>query len=248
MKLYSLKQNSSVSFIEDPDFIVSLNSCFATQKISTIIESGTFNGQGSTLFLIKLCEKYQWPNKFITIENNFYNFLSASKFLKIYPKVHLIWGCSVNQSKALKNLENDNFLRYHEKYPDIYIDSLDNPLDFYKNEINGALNTTKLMWKEKIIKFLYQALGFPKQNILEKCIKQHKKPNMLILLDSCGGIGILEFNTIAQLLIDVPYYLILDDINHIKHYRSYQLIMSNPKFKILNHSFENGWLIAQFTP
>jgi len=44
---------------------------------------------------------------------------------------------------------------------------------------------------------------------------------------------------------DAPFYLILDDINHIKHFRSYEHIKNDPSFRIIPLNTDAGWVFAQ---
>lgn len=58
------------------------------------------------------------------------------------------------------------------------------------------------------------------QAVLARLINNPKR--QLVLLDSAGGVGYLEF----EKFMSIPYLknkvLMLDDINHVKHYRSVQ--------------------------
>ena len=41
------------------------------------------------------------------------------------------------------------------------------------------------------------------------------------------------------------YLLLLDDINHIKHFRSYRHVKADPRFEVLGVDEREGWLLAK---
>jgi hypothetical protein len=55
--------------------------------------------------------------------------------------------------------------------------------------------------------------------------------SQLIFLDSSGGVGLLEFQRVRELPKEIlnEKLIMLDDINHIKHYRSLQWMKENCK-------------------
>jgi len=56
----------------------------------------------------------------------------------------------------------------------------------------------------------------------------------LVILDSVGHCGLIEFKYLMTLLPHHEFYLVLDDINHVKHYQTMLLVESMPeKFEIL---------------
>jgi len=42
------------------------------------------------------------------------------------------------------------------------------------------------------------------------------------------------------------YYLVLDDVHHLKHFRSLIDIKKDKKFEILCENLEHGWVIAKY--
>ena len=67
-------------------------------------------------------------------------------------------------------------------------------------------------------------------------------------MDSAGGIGFLEFTILLRVMRNRPYSLLLDDINHIKHFRSYEHIRKDRRFTILGLDESRGWLFARHAP
>jgi hypothetical protein len=70
----------------------------------------------------------------------------------------------------------------------------------------------------------------------------------LVLLDSAGHMGFVEFNYLLTLLRK-PCIVALDDIRHVKHWKSYAFIVADPRFEVLEVGDErHGHVIARFTP
>lgn len=85
------------------------------------------------------------------------------------------------------------------------------------------------------------------ENILAHIIKDISHTYPLFLLDSAAGIGYFEFQTVNKLMGGKPYFLILDDIHHLKHFRSYRDISKETgSYTILQKSLEHGWLVAKY--
>jgi hypothetical protein len=87
-----------------------------------------------------------------------------------------------------------------------------------------------------------------KQNLLSDILPPMADKNPLILLDSAGGIGFLEFNKVKEIMGDNPYTLVLDDTHHVKHHRSKLSIHQDPNFKIVYNDDVHGRLIAIHKP
>lgn len=70
----------------------------------------------------------------------------------------------------------------------------------------------------------------------------------LVLLDSGGHMGFVEFEYLIQRLAG-PCIIALDDIHHIKHHKSHQFMKRDPRFNILLESEEKfGFCVAGFMP
>jgi hypothetical protein len=68
-----------------------------------------------------------------------------------------------------------------------------------------------------------------------------------VLLDSAGHMGYLEFNYLLERLRG-SCVMALDDIKHVKHYKSFQQILKDPRFTILSSDDEDrfGFGIVRF--
>lgn len=57
----------------------------------------------------------------------------------------------------------------------------------------------------------------------------------LVILDSAGHLGTQEFIYLMA-NVDSPFTLILDDTNHIKHYKTMQMVRKNKRYNIIKES------------
>jgi hypothetical protein len=134
------------------------------------------------------------PKKLVTIEADFLNFEKAVTNLAGFPFVTPYWGLSVKKDEALEFIAQNNY------EGDFYVDSED-PVAFYTNEVETPCF---------------------KEDLLRHFLNQYKDSNPLILLDSAGGIGFLEYSVVREIMGSRPHTLVLDDIHHVKHYRSFE--------------------------
>ena len=246
MKDYALYARSSISMSNDQLFLTTIDKIFELYPIKTIIESGTFKGTGSTTTLAKAIVKSNVSiDNFYTIEVDHSFYTAAKKWLKKYDFFHPIWGMSVDENEAINFIENDEAINVHTKYPDIYIDTLINPKDFYLNEIKGQLSkTNKQSFLSKLFNFRSQNDTF-QMNVFKSLLPKVKDQMPLVLLDSAGGIGFLEFNTVLKYLGNSDFIMILDDIHHLKHFRSLKHIKSSGNFQIIAENLADGWVVAR---
>lgn len=250
MKNYSDYEYSSVSMSTDASFIENIEKIFADNYITDILESGSYLGKGSTVILADAVIKSgkAFPN-FVTLEVDYELFKKARNNLKKYPFVKPIWGISIAKNEAIDFIKNDDAIIHHEQFEDIYIDNIKDPLNFYLNEVDGQLS--KIIFRENVIKKIIKKLFVEKaprfhENYFEKEIPFIKNKTPLILLDSAGGLGFLEFQTVCNLMKGNSFYLILDDIHHLKHFRSYEILKTNNDFVIIAEEKKHGWVIAKY--
>jgi hypothetical protein len=182
----------------------------AVQKVLTenpfveeIIETGTHLGTGST----QVWANTGLPVKTIEANRQFYE--EAKKNLKDFNNVQLYYGFSLLVS------EMEAFIRESEEYYNsardgaLLYDSWD-PVNFYLTEVNG-----------KGFGDQQAPCDSPHaQNLLPHLTDNDK--NQIIFLDSSGGVGFLEYQTVMQMPAESleKKILFLDDINHVKHHRS----------------------------
>lgn len=238
MKLFSLYEHSNIGMQNDPYLKHALEKLASGGGINVIIETGTNLGLGSTKLL---AESFKNKNVIIhTIEVNFPIFKQAKQNLKKYKKVKCHYGCSTEITEAILFIETDPAIINHEKHPEFFIDDVSNPTEFYTKEIKGIL---KLNSNKRQIKSLLKPK--PKESLLRDLIKSNYEKELLIVLDSAGGTGKLEFNITTNLLSQKDYYLLLDDTHHLKHFRSVIEIRNNKNWEIIEQDDKMGWLLAK---
>jgi hypothetical protein len=236
MKLFGVETHASMDMSADPVLREQLTGLVRRHHIDIAIETGTFLGAGSTRFTAEALSAAGAPKRFVTIEVNFANWCRAKANLRPYPFVDARWGLSVNLDRALKFLQHDEMLLHHERYPDIYIDSINDPVTAYSRELRGAaeeLERMPLSAKSSDIAFDGKDYLYDGEDLLARLLAAHADHTPLIVLDSAGGIGFLEFQIVLEQMARKRFAILLDDTHHIKHWRSLQHIRSAPGFGIV---------------
>jgi hypothetical protein len=248
---------------QDPELITRIESAIRDYRVDVAIETGTYQGTGSTRMIAECFNRVGRPKLFVTFEVGFGNWLLACRNLRGLPFVECRWGCSVDREKAVALVQDDEMLAHHERYPDIFIDDTENPIDFYTRELRGKLAWQNLPaigkqgglpWlleralvglrclppmEKKLRDFFWSGEG-----LLPKYLQLHHDNKPLIILDSAGGCGWYEFQLTMEIMGDAQFLLLLDDTHHIKHYRSLQHVKADPRFQVLSHSPYHGSTLA----
>ena len=211
----------------------------ALNEIDYIIETGTYNGLGSTTAISECFSGSQRLKKLYTIEVDYVNYTTAKRNLKNYPFVECVYGSSVNLRDAINFVENDTAIKNHLLYDNIFIDNIEDPVSFYINELKGKLIDKNAGFLQKIFR------PSRKPDLLNTLINKLLPGTLFIVLDSAGGVGHLEFQIVQKNLSEADYYILLDDIHHLKHFRDFETIRTNKEFKLLGFSEENGWALAK---
>ncbi|MFH2138514.1 MAG: hypothetical protein ABII88_08395 [Candidatus Omnitrophota bacterium] len=243
MKLYTKHPDASMSMHASSELSQLLQDVVVEEKIKCVVETGTYQGLGSTTFIAESFPKSSPPEIFVTIETNWQSWREAKKNLLHFPFVKCLWGQSVRQKQALDFISNDEALINHRDYEDIFIDVVTNPVGFYTQECRGAIR--KISIKNYPHYFFNKILNYDGEGLLEKWLQLFKNRNPLIVLDSAGGIGMLEFMIMKETMGDQPYIVLLDDIHHVKHFRSVQQIKLDPGFQLLGVNETSGWALAK---
>ncbi len=251
MKLYADYEHASISMVIDEAFREVLGRIIGQHQIQYFFESGTFNGLGSTTLISETIQKAGIENPvFYTLERDPYFFGQASENLKRFPFVKVFNGLSVDEKEAVKFLQNDDFLINHQQHPDIYIDNLENPRQFYLNEISGNLSrkngSSKSVGLIAGLMSIFAAKKTEQQNLIGTLLAGMREKRPLILLDSAGGIGYLEFSLVKEVMGENPYFIILDDTHHIKHWRSRRDVLADNKFAVIHDDTKHGRTIASY--
>ena len=232
MEHYSQYPFASMAMREDAVLRGALTKLIAAEGIDIAIETGTFLGMGSTKFTAECFLQVAPPKRFVTIELNFSNWCQAKVNLRPYPFIDCRWAASVATETAINFINNDEMLRDHRNYHGIYIDDIDNPVAWYTREL---IPDAKINQETK-------AVLWDGEDFLPRSLQVHAAHRPLVTLDSAGGIGLLEFQTLLQHMGDREFFLLLDDTHHIKHYRSLQHVSNSPDFNIVAKG--ESWALA----
>ncbi len=244
MKLYSSKPQASITMGISPPLRELLRETLSAFRPGVVVESGTYLGLGSTTLLAELLRDgfAPRPPRLFTIEVSFAHWQQAARNLRRFRHVRCLWGLSVDRQEARHFILHDPVLNAPESEPDVYIDNLENPVRFYLDEVDGKLLDPEAVPGDFIRKTLFR------ERWLQRLLGRYGAKRPLVVLDSAGGIGFLEFTTVTRLLRDHPYLLLLDDIDHLKHFRSRRAVHADPCFEVLGEEPETGWLLARHNP
>ncbi len=221
-----------------------LTECIAKEDVCFAIETGTYLGLGSTQLVANAFLQSKPPQMFVTIEANWSSWKKAKRNLLKYGFVTVLWGKSVAEHEAVQFIKNDPCLQRHETYPDIWIDDICNPREFYIKEIQGRLGEKSSM-VDQLLRKCAEPFYYSGEDLLKKYLIQFRLLKPLVVLDSAGGTGYLEFTILRTIMENDAYLVLLDDVHHLKHFRSVKEIESNNNFKILASNTDNGWLLAK---
>jgi len=244
MKLYSEYSLGSISMHDSPELRQLLSQAIVRERIVHVIETGTYEGLGSTRFLAETFASTMAPKSFVTIETNWRSWRRARRNLRRFPFVRPPWGRSLRTRQALEFLETDQCLREHERYPDIFIDNVEDPVTFYRREIAGGVGDVPKSLHRRALRELHRVVYYRGEGLLERCLRRVRDECPLVVLDSAGGVGWLEFQTLTTVMQQRRYHLLLDDVHHLKHFRSLARIRSDPAFRIIGLDERHGWVLA----
>lgn len=181
-----------------PDLQYHITTLIGMETITSVVETGSYLGLGTTKAVLKGMRVHGFDYEFYSIECNPTHYRQAVKNNE-GQKVNFILGKTLPKSMEPINLSFENIP------DDVFIDFTPETRDeMYRSEINFNVPDDQL---GKVFSKL--------------------KPEMVIL-DSAGHLGLIEFNYTMQLLKGHSFWLVLDDIQHIKHYHSMQIIRSRP--------------------
>jgi hypothetical protein len=246
MKNYSDFSKSSMSMHDDDKLKSLLEYAIKKENVSYIIETGTYKGLGSTKMIAEAFLNLTPPDIFITLEINWCSWRQAKHNLSRYPYILPIWGKSLPTKKALDFIKNDDALRNHHIIEDIYIDVIDDPISFYSKEIKGRLGGFPRR-PDNVVRFIFDRIfNYKGENLLEHYLLKYIDRKPLVVLDSAGGTGFYEFSVLIETLHEKSFLLLLDDIHHVKHFRSANHIRKNNSFTIIGENYENGWMLAKY--
>ena len=182
--------------LNNSNFSNTITNLIRTNDIESVVETGTYDGLGSTsVFAATGIPVY-------TIECNEINAAKAKTNLAGKQNVVVFHGYSLKYRDMVSFIIND------EKFSreDVKEDFKENAKCHYLRELTYYTSTVK----ENLLPLL--------------CCNKQKQ---IIFLDSAGGMGYLECRSVLEKLDSDEIkskILVLDDIQHVKHYRSVELL------------------------
>jgi hypothetical protein len=213
-------------------FGIALRKIIQDKKPKRIIETGTYLGRGTTTVIASAIKDFNIDIvRFYSLEVNPHHYKAAFDHLKnkgLLGVVSLINGLSIHRYE-LPNRDKIKRDFLDREWPEgVYIDhSKDSRVDRYFEETN---------------------FDHVPDGMLLTCLEGLNFSPDLVLLDSGGHIGEIEFNTVIPKL-KKPCVIALDDVFHVKHYNNLQKIRKDSRFKVLHLSKEKfGFCITKFTP
>jgi ADP-heptose:LPS heptosyltransferase/predicted O-methyltransferase YrrM len=217
---------------EASDFSRAIDTVFAAHRPRRIIETGTYHGTGTTRTIAAALAKLGLHDaQFYTIEVNPANYRQAIASLtrnRLLRHVRPMLGLSVPRALLPSLAEIEKTAIEDIANLDIFVDhEVTDRVRNYHAETN------------------FQDLP---DDLLGACLDEFDNKPDFVLLDSGGHMGFAEFAYLLDRL-DGPCLVALDDVHHIKHYKSLQWIKKDPRFRIIRESNEKfGFCIAAFTP
>lgn len=217
---------------EETEFSRAIEQLIVLVRPLTIIETGSYLGLGTTLAICRgLTALPQVRCAFHSIEINVRNYAQALTNLAErghLPMVQVLNGLSLPRillpsREAIRRAVVDE-----PPHGDIFVDfPEDVRADAYFQETNRA--------------------DCP-DDLLDLCLRSCGYRPDILLLDSAGHLGHIEFQYVLAKLRG-PCFFALDDTLHVKHYESLLHMRRDPRFQILKESPERfGFCIAKFTP
>ena len=240
--------DASMSMAAEEELVSALRKTLADEKITHVVETGTFCGLGSTRIVAEAFAAGSAPETFVTIEVNWESWRKAKSNLARFGFVKPLWGRTVELQSALRFLDADPALRDHRENTVVFIDDTEDPVRFYRNEVRGALGGVPVRPADRIRQRFDRAFSYAGDDLLESYLRAFQTKNPLVILDSAGGLGWLEFQIMTGVMKGRPYLVLLDDVNHLKHFRSCEHVKRDPAFTLVAEDEKGRWLLAKHMP
>lgn len=232
-------------------FADAMHSLFGKIRPRKIIETGTLLGMGSTAIIASALKELVQAGHvtdpvFYTIEVNPQNYEQVNGNLKsqgLADYVRPLMGLSV--PRALLPSVEELELLFVKNIGDSF------PGSGGLGDKDGAHADIFVDHREdERAERYYRETDFPgvRDDLLGKCLADFDYKPDFVLLDSAGHLGYVEFNYLIERLRG-DCYIALDDVYHVKHYRSLLKLKQDQRFELLSESREKfGFCIARFSP
>jgi len=200
----------SIEFVDDiKDLIVEILDEKHGPRPGLIVETGPYFGQGSMRMLAEAqISSTHYPETIThyALEAVWEFVLEARARASAFRWIRVYHALPTSLEDARKFVAEDKWRDEHPEIPHDYPDARKG----YEWEISDE--------------HLGIHYHIPEQAWFSKHLPRFKEKCPLFFLDSGGGTGWLEWKTMAALMADAQYYVIIDDCNHVKHWRSYEYI------------------------
>jgi ADP-heptose:LPS heptosyltransferase len=213
-------------------FSRSIFEIFEKHRPRKIIETGTYRGLGTTAVIASTLQKLGISDpQFYTIEINPMLFREAESNLQragLASYVKQLLGLSVPRALLPTIEQIQQACVTNIEHDDIFID--------YSESARA-----QSYFRETSVS------GVPDDQLGRALAEFDNSPDF-VLLDSGGHMGFVEFSYLLSKL-KRPCIIALDDVNHIKHRKSFLLMKQDTRFSMLVEADEKfGFCIAQFQP
>lgn len=227
----SAKKNENLTAVQMvSEFARCIGELFERHRPRRIIETGTYLGTGTTGIICSTLQRLGINDAaFYSIEVNPAHYRKAVANLAARGHApRLLNGLSVPRS----------LLPTREQIEQAYVNDPPPARIFVDHD------------ERKRVDLYYRETDFPHlpDDLLSQCLGAFDGRPDFVLLDSGGHMGNVEFcYTIERLRGEC--LVALDDIRHVKHYRSFAQLQADPRFELLVQSPEKfGFCLARFTP
>lgn len=226
-----LDQKKDLTRIDtESHFAKCVKDLFARVRPRRVIETGTYHGTGTTTIIARALRDLRIEDaRFISIEVNPRNLIKATANLqKEDLVVELFNGLTVPRAMLPSMDEIDE-----ELVRNVVADGL--VVDHEEHE------RARLYFGETDFSDL-------PDDMLGTALEEFGHRPDFVLLDSGGHMGFVEFRYLISKL-RAPCLIALDDIYHVKHFRSFSAIQDDSRFELVVASEEKfGFCVARFTP
>jgi radical SAM superfamily enzyme YgiQ (UPF0313 family)/glycosyltransferase involved in cell wall biosynthesis/ADP-heptose:LPS heptosyltransferase/predicted O-methyltransferase YrrM len=221
------KDYSSMSVDSGTLFEKELRQLFKSIRPATIIETGTYMGQGTSSIIWRALHDFAIDADFTTIEvNPVHHDIAQRHFQQHDMRIHAELGLTLPRKLLPCTEEIAEKFVHQKEYDNIYYD--------HNETVRARLYFTETDYNVS-------------DSMLYKVMERYNFKPSFVLLDSAGHLGFAEFQYFLS-LVKGDCHLMLDDIYHCKHYKTLKAIKADARFQILVESPEKfGFCIAKYT-
>jgi len=226
-----LQQSTDLTRIDAAsDFATELRRVVRERRPRRIVETGTYRGTGTTTVIGRaLVEADITDAEFVSIEVNPRH---AARAFEHAAREHLPVHIEVGLSVPRDLLPTRDAIE-RELVDDVIADGL---VVDHEPERRAELYLAETDYPDA------------PDDLLGRTLRAWDGRPDLVVLDSGGHMGWAEFRYLLTLLRG-PCWVALDDVRHVKHYRSLRAIAADPRFAIAACGDEKfGYCLARFDP